>query len=259
MVRRQLRYAARKTVSVVAGIVIAVVAVPTVSASANADQRQAAAQHAAAQHPQQAALQQGYAALQQGISLKVSFHVNGTTTIANPNLESDMDIGPGRFDGEISEDPSLPPGTLRLEGDLTLPPSDGYFIAFGFMPVTTTTEFTQRRTARGTATLDLLNQKSHVDITIPLRIRARDAKQDGVPINAGKNCRTASTAPIRMSGDVSLVPGEETVLESTYPIPPFTGCGTTEDLDPLLTGLVSGPQNKLVTRLKVRCIGCTDF
>ncbi|GAA5108700.1 hypothetical protein [Haloechinothrix salitolerans] len=234
------------------GIVIAAVAVPTLSASATADQRPATAKT-------QAALQQGYAAFQQGVALKVSFHVNGTTTIANPNLQSDMDIGPGRFDGEISEDPSLPPGTLRLEGDLTLPPSDGYFIAFGFMPVTTTTEFTQQRKARGTATLDLLNQTSHVDMTIPLRIRARDAKQDGVPLAIGKNCGTASGAAIRMAGDVSLVPGEESVLESTYAIPPFTGCGEKENLDPLLTGLVAGPKNELITRLKVRCIGCLDY
>lgn len=248
MARRELRTAMRKIVSFVAGIAIVVAVVPGLSASAAPGQRPAVAKASPAR-----------VALQQGIALKVSFHVNGTTTIANPNLRSDMAIGPGRFDGEISEDPSLPPGTLRLEGDLTLPPSQGYFIAFGFMPVTTTTEFTQQRKARGTATLDLLNQTSHVDMTIPLRIGARGAKQDGVPLAIGKNCTTASPAAIRMAGDVSLVPGEESVLESTYPIPPFTGCGTKEDLDPLLTGLVSGPENELVTKLTVRCIGCLDY
>ncbi|MGH3517225.1 MAG: hypothetical protein ACRDQ7_07350 [Haloechinothrix sp.] len=188
--------------------------------------------------------------------LKVSMDVKGTSRIAK--LGSRITIGPGRFDGVICEGSGDDPRDLDIEGDLTLPSSDGYFVIFGFMPSTNTTDFVQDGKVKGTTRLDLPNMSSDVDMVAKLFIRVRDVKQDGVPINVGDDCRTAQSAVIPIKGKVNLEPGAESVIKSRYEIPRFTGCGVTENLNPLITGLVSGPDNLLTSRMKMRCIGCTD-
>ena len=107
------------------------------------------------------------------------------------------------------------------------------------------------------ATLDLSNMASKVDVDTKLNLVITDVKQDGVPLNVGPNCHTRTPVVIKMKGDVSLDANKDTRLDSTYEIPPFAGCGTTENLDPLITGIVSGPGNQLETWLHVRCIGCS--
>lgn len=48
-------------------------------------------------------------------------------------------------------------------------------------------------------------------------------------------------------------------VKSSFAIPAFTGCGATENLSPLITGLVSGPNNDLITYLGKLCFAnCKD-
>lgn len=174
--------------------------------------------------------------------LMVQMKVNGVSRIAK--FDSELNIGPGLFDGEIceSEDDWKP-----IEGDLKLPPADGYFVAFRFVPVTNTTHLVPAGRSKGKAKLEL--PYAHIDLTNKLYIKLTNVKQDGVPLNVGKRCRTATPAIIPLKGKVNMTPGAESVIKSTYTIPKFSGCGLSEDLDPLLTGLVSGPGNQLTTRL----------
>lgn len=175
--------------------------------------------------------------------LMTQMKVNGTSHLAK--FDSDITVGPGLFDGMVCE--GADPEWLDIIGDLELPPSDGYFVAFRFVPVTNTTSFVPHGKTKGKAKLEL--PFAHVDMTSRLFIKLTNVRQDGVPLNVGKNCRTATPAAIPIKGKVDLRRGAETVVKSTYTIPKFSGCGVSEDLDPLLTGLVSGPGNQLTTRL----------
>ncbi|MDV6014314.1 hypothetical protein [Haloechinothrix sp. LS1_15] len=189
-----------------------------------------------------------------GIELWVSFYVDSVSRIAG--FDSELHIDTGRFDGVIREGRE-PGGPLEMEGDLDLPDSDGYFLAFDFMPTTSTVGFVQHGKVTGTAELDLIEQVSHVDAEAELFIVVSEVEQDGIPLRVGDECRTRVPATIPIQGEVSLIPGATSRMEQVeYEIPSFTGCGVDEDLDPLLTGLVSGHGNLLDTELTVRCIGC---
>jgi hypothetical protein len=73
---------------------------------------------------------------------------------------------------------------------------------------------------------------------------------NGVPLRVGAGCRTVR--PVRLvligKGDNTIPPRGYTVstggpLSGMLTIPPFTGCGVSENLDPLLTGSISGSGN----------------
>lgn len=182
--------------------------------------------------------------------LMVQMKVSGTSRIAK--MESELEVGPGLFDGKVCGNVTEN-GTI--EGKLDLPPADGYFVAFRFMPVTNTTDFIQDGISRGKVTVDLQNETADIDTTVQVFIKVSDVRQDGVPLNAGGKCRTGKSAVIPLKGRVNLKPGSVSTIKSTYTIPPFSGCGSGEDLDPLLTGLVSGPGNVQTTRLTSCGIG----
>jgi hypothetical protein len=170
-------------------------------------------------------------------------------------MASEIDFGPGPFDAEICEGDESPEW-LDLEGDLDLPPTEGaYFVVFGFMPTTNDVAFEPAERARGRAQLDLANSSSYVELEVRLFIEVSNVEQDGVPLGVGDDCRTAEPAVIPIEGDVDLTPGAVTEIDSVYDIPPFTGCGTSEDLTPLITGLVSGPNNEITNRLTMCGIG----
>lgn len=115
-------------------------------------------------------------------------------------------------------------------------------------------------------------------------IRLEDLKVDGRPVDLGPNCRTSRPVDLALWGEqgyqalgggyLSQRDGHEkgggTVVPLHAPldpdeyvspyhddegrnlpdstgvdIPPFTGCGATEDLDPLVTAMASGPNNPL--------------
>ncbi|GAB3575516.1 hypothetical protein GCM10027445_38110 [Amycolatopsis endophytica] len=183
--------------------------------------------------------------------LTAKFLVDGTSRIAK--MGSDLVLQQGTFDAGLFTGDV--PNTIRIEGDLNLPKSESYFVAFRFMPVTSDVRLPQAEKATGTADISGGLFTPTIDMTVRVNLLVSNVKQDGVPLAVGENCRTVSPLVIPMKGQTSLVPGSQSTIESSYEIPPFTGCGVTEDLDPLLTGLISGPGNTMRTTLTAQGIG----
>jgi hypothetical protein len=132
-----------------------------------------------------------------------------------------------------------------FEGRPQLPPAPGSFWAFGFVPVTGTLRITQPEPsdiyAWSTFTIPATGLTT---VRVKLSARLEDTTVNGVPLDVGENCRTAVPIDATFTGDYdhySITEGG--VLSGTITIPPFSGCGVDEDLDPILTGLVSGPGN----------------
>jgi hypothetical protein len=84
-------------------------------------------------------------------------------------------------------------------------------------------------------------------ITGLLNVRVSNVKVDQVPAHVGPNCHTATPLHLRLVGHpprYNLFIGGP--LRGLQTIPPFVGCGIHGDnLDPLLTGMISGPGNLL--------------
>ncbi|SFP51956.1 hypothetical protein SAMN05421810_102827 [Amycolatopsis arida] len=180
--------------------------------------------------------------------LPASYWVDGRARIAR--LGSDLVLKRGRFDSVVDLI------NRKITGTLDIPPSPGYFVIFRFVPNTATAELIPDGPAEGELKRVILNPLSaEVDVTAKLFLRLRDVEVDKVPVGEGPDCRTEAPLVIRLQGTIPLVPGSPPAeLHTTFDLPEFTGCGATEDLDPLLNGLIPGPDNDLRTTLSVRCI-----
>jgi len=149
---------------------------------------------------------------------------------------------------------SEPPPDPRPD-DPRLPKAPGSFFIFGAIPATGTMQLTQLEPGnvfiwfKGTAG----------EVTARLRLSAQllDAHVNGVKVPLGDHCRTATPIDAVLTATpatYSITNGG--VLTGTVTIPPFSGCGENENLDPLLTGLISGPGNFVkMTQGKVCSIG----
>jgi hypothetical protein len=62
----------------------------------------------------------------------------------------------------------------------------------------------------------------------------------GAPLDVGPHCRTSTPVAINLTGIPPYQPLVGGPLQGVLTIPPFTGCGVTENLDPLLTAPLSG-------------------
>ncbi|RZS34109.1 hypothetical protein EV193_110261 [Herbihabitans rhizosphaerae] len=186
------------------------------------------------------------------------FRVDGVSRMAK--LGSDITVGPGEFVACNYTDPN-DFQKVKIDGEIALPDSRGYFVLFRFMPSTSTVSFRPDGRAAGTGAV-VLNpppgsspDNLYIDatVTVKLFIQLSDVRQDGLPLNVGSNCRTVVPASITMKGLVAMptngTPGAKSEMTATYEIPPTRGCGVTEPLDPLLTGIMSGPGNTLKTTL----------
>ncbi|MGO8958374.1 MAG: DUF6801 domain-containing protein [Streptosporangiaceae bacterium] len=141
---------------------------------------------------------------------------------------------------------------LYYRGRHELPPIRATFLAFGFVPVTATlgiTELTPIRivSVSGT-TAPPYPITVHATSTVSISISKVDV--NGVPLAVGPHCRPARSVRLALLGTGhNTVPQTGFTVESGGPltgmltIPPFTGCGVTENLDALLTGSISGPRN----------------
>lgn len=175
--------------------------------------------------------------------LAVTYWVDGVSTIRK--LQSSIIVGRGEFDAIVDL------ATGDITGDLQLPPSKGQFLAFQFMPVGAVTDFIPDGPAKGKIVAGI------VDITSKVYLRTRDANQNGVPLDLGAECVTSEPVVMRIRGPINLLGTTE--FDTTYAIPPFVGCGGKENLDRLLTAMISGPDNALHLKLTFRCSGvnCT--
>ncbi|MFE2756544.1 hypothetical protein ACFXGA_31560 [Actinosynnema sp. NPDC059335] len=160
--------------------------------------------------------------------IRVSYQVDGVTRIAK--LQSDLVIGPGRLDAEID----LASGTIT--GDLWLPPADGYFVVFGFVPTTARTTLTPVGRVSGTISEGQVEARAEVDIGLG------DVAVNEQPLDAGPACATAEPASLGLAGPFELA---QMRLTGVYAIPSFGNCLGRERLDPLFTGLISGPGNAI--------------
>lgn len=158
----------------------------------------------------------------------------------------------------------------NIAGEPVLTPSENQWVLpFGFVPTKATMQLTQVGMSSADIALHqvVVQRYSHVRITARYIARVYDASVNGVPFDLGPNCRTADAIevhlvgkPGRGAGTYNLTTGGP--LNGTADIPAFTGCGVTEDVSPLLTGLISGQDNRVklvqgrVCTLTGRPTGC---
>ncbi|WP_156756811.1 hypothetical protein [Actinokineospora pegani] len=143
-------------------------------------------------------------------------------------------------------------GDGNLKGRLDIGATESKFVVFRFMPVSNTVELLQENYATGTGAVlfDQQGAYAQVDTDVAVKLQITQVLQDGVALPIGPNCRTVSDLVLNLKGRVNLTPDQPpSVLETVATIPAFTGCGTTERLDPLMSGLVSGPGNKVTNTL----------
>ncbi|GAA4524662.1 hypothetical protein [Amycolatopsis samaneae] len=201
---------------------------------------------------------------QQGTRFPVGFYVGDEqqpTTSHVAKLGSDITFPQGRFDAVLL---GLS-GRVPLTGTLSVPATASYFVSFRFMPATGTVELIQDGEATGTT--QILGSKdctsvgtslcADSDVTTKVFIKLSNVKVDGRVLDVGPNCRTARPAAVTIKALLPLQPTNPPPVKATatFTTPGFAGCGVRENLDPLLTGLVAGPGNTLVTNLKLRCVG----
>ncbi|MFD9891942.1 hypothetical protein ACFWY9_21585 [Amycolatopsis sp. NPDC059027] len=197
--------------------------------------------------------------------LTASYYVRNTVSrIAK--LRSNLATGEGRFDATVDA------VKKTLSGSITLPiMANAYFVTFGFMPATSTVELVADGDQSGfllknpgdpgeVASRPFPDGKNYMsvitDMTLRLGIHVSDTKVDNKVLEVGPNCRTRSPMEIKIKGLIGLQnTAPPTVLKSSFDIPPFSGCGVRENLDKLITGMISGPGNEMSTTIAVRCIG----
>jgi len=151
--------------------------------------------------------------------------------------------------GELTE---FSTAELYYRGKPELPPVTATFLAFRFVPVTATLHITELTPINIVSTSGTIKLPYPIIVTASTKvsIHVTNVRVNGVPLNVGPSCRTA--APVKLvlvgHGDNTIPPKGYTVptggpLSGTVTIPPFTGCGVTENLNPLFTGSISGRGN----------------
>ncbi|SFO80874.1 hypothetical protein SAMN05421810_10120 [Amycolatopsis arida] len=175
----------------------------------------------------------------------------GESTVAK--LNETFALGTGIF---VNGGQFLPPPYIR--GSAGMPPARTPFAAFGFMPTTGKAEFLPADQPDGKfVTFGGPNPMNVLEGQMRVIIKLGDVAVNGVPLDVGPNCRTAAPVVIDVigtyfifsGGTLGTDPEAEQEKHRGFTIPPFTGCGVTESLDPLVTGLVSGPDNQLTLTL----------
>jgi hypothetical protein len=148
-------------------------------------------------------------------------------------------------------------GELNYHGQPQLPPARSTFLTFRFMPVTATLRITVIPTDCRDATGHLIGKvglcivlkqvfPSTVEftkVTSEQQIQVYDVSVNGVPLNVGAHCQTVVPAKVDLTSDAQYDVTQGGVLSGNITIPPFTGCGVGENLDPLLNASISGPGN----------------
>lgn len=149
-------------------------------------------------------------------------------------------------------------GELWYNGLHELPPAKATFLTFGFMPTTATILISEI----GTMNLATVGPSiGCTSTTIPcittassrLQIHISNVIVNGVPLNVGPNCHTPPFDSVLTGSSATKppyylfipAPGVHSggPLTGTIKVPPFTGCGVGENLDPLFTSSISGSGN----------------
>ncbi|MFI0236406.1 DUF6801 domain-containing protein [Streptomyces sp. NPDC016845] len=137
-------------------------------------------------------------------------------------------------------------------GELTLPDAESTFLSFGFMPVSAKVAFDNSLVTISTGSTDY-GEGVFAVVTFFQTIRIRSVEVNGVPLPVGPDCRTEKPFRVTLNGSVNR-DGTGTytnvlfggLLTGKVDIPAFTGCGTGgENLNPLFTAAISGPDNQI--------------
>ncbi|PVC79912.1 DUF6801 domain-containing protein [Streptomyces sp. CS131] len=136
------------------------------------------------------------------------------------------------------------------EGKRQLPPTKATFLSYGFMPTTATMTLEQVGPPAAIHTHTVTNTPTYPEettVTAQLVMRLSDVEVNGVPLDVGPDCRTERPFEQVLKGyGQSYPPAGYLVayggtLTGYAHIPPFKGCGATEDLDPIFTSAISSP------------------
>ncbi|MFQ6853867.1 DUF6801 domain-containing protein [Streptomyces sp. 35M1] len=139
------------------------------------------------------------------------------------------------------------------EGKRQLPPTKATFLSYGFMPTTATMTLEQVGPPAAIHTHTVTNTPTYPEettVTAQLIMRLSDVEVNGVPLDVGPDCRTERPFEQVLKGyGQSYPPAGYLVayggtLTGYAHIPPFEGCGATEDLDPIFTSAISSPGKK---------------
>jgi len=186
-------------------------------------------------------------------------------------------VGPGLTDlvlGIPSFFKSIPPiygylyqrgaGRFEYHGLPELPPAHATLLTFGFTPVSATIQISEIGALNvaliscGTGTKlcphrPLLNRALFFG---RVTLRISDVHVNGVPLNVGPHCQTATPFNLELTGvpptyNIPLIHG---VLTGTATIPTFSGCANGPDnLNPIFDATVSGPGNFVKVTQAVPC------
>jgi len=141
---------------------------------------------------------------------------------------------------------------LDYQGRRELPPVRATFLAFRFVPVTATIVVTELTPIRIVSASGVTAPPYPITVraTTRVAIRISDVDVNGVPLPIGPHCRPVSSTPLMLIGrGENTIPAKGYTVSTGGPlsgrltIPRFTHCGVTENLDPLLTGSISGSGN----------------
>jgi hypothetical protein len=160
---------------------------------------------------------------------------------------------------------------LSFHGLREFPPARATFLAFGFTPASAVMHLTEIGTMNvvtvGAAAPPQCTHPCPTITTVSsrLQIRIDGVTVNGVPLSVGPHCQTAPFDVILKGSSASTPPYSFITggpVIGTVTIPPFTGCGVGENLDPLFSGSISGPGNFTLLTQGVTCqqgsppIGC---
>lgn len=126
-----------------------------------------------------------------------------------------------------------------------LPPVRATFLSFGFMPTTATLMITQTGDLNvvSVGTLNNGGVLKYSKVSSLASIHIQSVLVNGTPLNVGSNCRTVHPFKLVLIGKPPYQLQTGGVLAGMIDVPPFTGCGAGENLDPIFTASVSGPGN----------------
>ncbi|MDR2987241.1 MAG: hypothetical protein LBV34_20625 [Nocardiopsaceae bacterium] len=141
---------------------------------------------------------------------------------------------------------------LYFHGRAELPPVTATFLAFRFVPVKATLHLVELAPIKIVSVSGITAPPFPIKVTASTKISIRISRVrvNGVPLDVGTHCQTAHPVKLVLigRGQNTLPPKGYTVptggpLSGKVTIPPFTRCGVSENLDPLLTGSISGSGN----------------
>lgn len=149
---------------------------------------------------------------------------------------------------------NLVDGSSRITASTTFNPATTTFLGFGFVPVSATVEFlpVDYRDSKvievaGAITTDPDTGATFLDTTLQVMARLSGAKVNGVPLDLGPDCVTATPVTLHLNGPYEAfgVGHIRTDPAKGFELPAFRGCRAGgQDLTPLLTGMGSGPGNQ---------------